>query len=759
MAPTASESAHHSDRDPQHGEDRKEGISDEVPCRHPITSKERNRFQYLDRRDGPPNGPGEEQPRARGERCRGEHAGNKRYERTSGLNETDPDVEESDRPLLNRAAPQASQVLAGNLASPRHPSGALPHCGGGIGRLLVVDAHVVKPLDGLSCQCEPDTQVLILGESFSEATDRIERGIGERHPGAAQVGRPAKIRTRKLDHSVPRPIRHCIGHGDRGATGIGRIEVDLHDRVSGRDLIADSFEQIGRHTIVGVDDEHDFSRCERLEVQVPRERRSLPLAAAIALDHAGGRCLRSRGVAAAIGDHDHIGGSGGMRLQHEVPHQVADHRLLVVRRHDDPYCTRRRCGRGRSIPPPPEGRDRVVARERRHENLWNGGEEPYHDGAQRTSNWPQAGPIVTSLPDRSVAIVLGTRPEIIKLAGTVHLLGDAARVIYTGQHYDPELSGIFFDEFGMARPDVHVGIGAERRGTQIGRATAGLDELFAEDRPLAVVVQGDTNTVAAGALAANAADIPLVHVEAGLRSFDRRMPEEHNRVIADHLSDRCLAATETGRRNLLAEQIGDDRIVVTGNTIVEAVERLMPRPDDRKTILSHFGVERDQFVLSTLHRPENTDDPANLRLILSELADLSVPVVLPLHPRTVRRIEEFDMGEALSRIMVVDPIGYRDFLALGAEAALLVSDSGGVQEEVSVYKRPLIVVRRSTERPEVIGTFADLVEPGPEIGTTANRWLDDLDQVHGRLEQLASPYGDATAPQQTVNAIVEVIDA
>lgn len=366
---------------------------------------------------------------------------------------------------------------------------------------------------------------------------------------------------------------------------------------------------------------------------------------------------------------------------------------------------------------------------------------------------------MTSLPDRSVAVVLGTRPEIIKLAGTVRLLGDAARVVYTGQHYDPELSGIFFDEFGMPRPNVHVGIGAERRGTQIGRATAGLDELFSEDRPLAVVVQGDTNTVAAGALAANAAEIPLVHVEAGLRSFDRRMPEEHNRVIADHLSDRCLAATDTGRQNLLSEQIDDERIVVTGNTIVEAVDRLMPAPEDRSVILQRYGVEPGRFVLSTLHRPENVDNPANLGLILTELADLPIPVVLPLHPRTVRRIEEFDMGDALSRLVVVDPIGYRDFLGLGAEAALLVSDSGGVQEEVSVYKRPLIVVRRSTERPEVLGTFAELVEPGPGIGALADRWLNDIERLHSELEELDSPYGDATAPQQTVDAIVEAIDA
>ncbi|MEA3511371.1 MAG: UDP-N-acetylglucosamine 2-epimerase (non-hydrolyzing), partial [Actinomycetota bacterium] len=310
----------------------------------------------------------------------------------------------------------------------------------------------------------------------------------------------------------------------------------------------------------------------------------------------------------------------------------------------------------------------------------------------------------------------------------------------------------------MPRPDVHVEIGGKRRGTQIGRATEGLDALFAEDRPLVIVVQGDTNTVAAGALAANSGEIPLVHVEAGLRSFDRRMPEEHNRVLADHFADRCLAATSLNRDNLLAERIDESRIVVTGNTVVEAVERLLPPKAERAVILARFGVEPDGFVLSTFHRPENVDDPETLSSILTELAGLPIPVLLPLHPRTVRRVEEFGFGPMLDRLTLVDPIGYRDFLALGAESAFLISDSGGVQEEVSVYKRPLIVVRRSTERPEVLGTFAELVEPGPAITAIAMDWLGRLGELHRELAFIPSPYGDASAPQRCVDAIVELVD-
>jgi len=363
----------------------------------------------------------------------------------------------------------------------------------------------------------------------------------------------------------------------------------------------------------------------------------------------------------------------------------------------------------------------------------------------------------TKLAPRSVAVVLGTRPEIIKLAGIVRELGDSALIIHTGQHYDPSLSEVFFEQFGMRPPDHHISIGGSTRGAQIGTAIVELDDLFRSNRPSCVVVQGDTNTVAAGALAANANEVPVVHVEAGLRSFDRAMPEEHNRILTDHLADLCLAPTKTSVKNLESESIPRERIAETGNTIIEAVERLMPPVDARRAITAEFGVESRAFVLATFHRPENVDDPERLEVILRELGGLAVPTILPLHPRTVARVSEFGLESLLDDIDVVDPIGYREFLSLGAESSLLVSDSGGVQEEVSVYKRPLIVVRRSTERPEVLGTFAELVEPGPDIRAIAQSWLEDLEAVHQRLADEPSPYGDAGAVQNSVTAIEELI--
>jgi UDP-N-acetylglucosamine 2-epimerase (non-hydrolysing) len=364
---------------------------------------------------------------------------------------------------------------------------------------------------------------------------------------------------------------------------------------------------------------------------------------------------------------------------------------------------------------------------------------------------------VSFAPD-SIAVVLGTRPEIIKLSHIIRRLGPAARVIHTGQHYDPNLSASFFAELSLPEPDLFVEVGGRERGHQIGKATELLDAHFAARRPQAVVVQGDTNAVLAGALAANAREIPLVHIEAGLRSFDRAMPEEHNRVVADHLSDLCCAPTGTNVANLAAEGITGDRVVLTGNTVVEAVTGLLPPPEERHILLAQHGVEAGRFVLSTFHRPENVDELATFETILRELAALPFPVLLPLHPRSVKRAGQFGLEPLLAQLRVIPPIGYRAFLGLEAEAALMISDSGGVQEEASIVKRPVLVVRQSTERPEVLGTFAERVEPGPAIGTAAARILDDPAAVHAYLATRPSPYGDGTASERSIGALSDLLE-
>lgn len=370
-----------------------------------------------------------------------------------------------------------------------------------------------------------------------------------------------------------------------------------------------------------------------------------------------------------------------------------------------------------------------------------------------------SSPQLNDLPPGSVAVVLGTRPEIIKLAHVIRLLGPAAVVLHTGQHYDQGLSGTFLEAFGLGEPHVYLGVGGQTRGQQIGLGVRALDDQLAELRPMAVVVQGDTNTALAGGLAANARETILVHVEAGLRSYDRRMPEEHNRVLVDHVGDLLCAPTDVAKKNLLEEGIPESRIRVTGNTVVEAVLELMPESSERSRLLDQHQLTSGEFVLSTFHRPENVDDPERFRVILTELASLEYPVLLPLHPRSMTRAAEHGMTGLLDAITVIDPIGYREFLGLGAESAFLISDSGGVQEEVSIYKRSVIVVRRSTERPEVLGTFAELVEPGPGISDVAARWSSDLPALHERLASIPSPYGDGTASARSVEAIGELVVA
>jgi UDP-N-acetylglucosamine 2-epimerase (non-hydrolysing) len=357
---------------------------------------------------------------------------------------------------------------------------------------------------------------------------------------------------------------------------------------------------------------------------------------------------------------------------------------------------------------------------------------------------------------RDVAIVLGTRPEAIKLFVLVELLGERARVIHTGQHFDENLAAGVADDLHLRAPDVQLQLGGIPRGAQIGRATDALTGLFREDRPGAVVVQGDTNSSLAGALAANAEEIPIVHVEAGLRSHDRAMPEEHNRVLIDHLADVCAAPTDLAAKHLAEEGIPAERVVVTGNTVVEAVQRMVPEARRRVELRERYGMADTRYVVATLHRPENVDSEPALRAALEGLQTFDEPVLLPLHPRTAARVRDLGLSDLLTGLRVVPPLVPSDFLGLAAEAALLVSDSGGVQEEVSVLKRPVLVVRRSTERPEALGTFAELI--GPEEIAERGHW-----HLHGagrdrNLAGIPSPFGDGTASQHIADLAVALAD-
>ncbi|HEY0932173.1 MAG TPA: UDP-N-acetylglucosamine 2-epimerase (non-hydrolyzing) [Trebonia sp.] len=347
-------------------------------------------------------------------------------------------------------------------------------------------------------------------------------------------------------------------------------------------------------------------------------------------------------------------------------------------------------------------------------------------------------------PDR-IAIITGTRPEIIKLRNICHALGPAGRVVHTSQHEDPELAGVFFAEAGVRVARTLSGIRGAARHVQVARMIEQLGELFRESPPAAVIVQGDTNTALAGAQAANCVGLPVIHVEAGLRSYDRAMPEEVNRCVVGVLADVHCAPTQLAVDQLRAEGVPENKIELTGNTIVEATLAMMPGPAEAAAVARSFGVQPDGYVLATIHRPENTDEPARLRVILDQLAQLGLPVLLPAHPRLRAAADRHGLTAELTRLQVRPPVGHRAFLALASLARLIVSDSGGIQEECTVLKRPLIVVRNSTERPESITAgFAQIVRPGPLMSELGRAVIADA-TLSDRLAATPCPYGDGTA--------------
>jgi UDP-N-acetylglucosamine 2-epimerase (non-hydrolysing) len=356
----------------------------------------------------------------------------------------------------------------------------------------------------------------------------------------------------------------------------------------------------------------------------------------------------------------------------------------------------------------------------------------------------------------NVAVVLGTRPEIIKLAPVAAALGSRARLIWTDQHYDPLLADIFFERLGWKQPLERLsGVGGSSRVSQVLAVMAGLAERFDAQRPSVVVVQGDTNTTNAGAQAAHYVGVPVVHVEAGLRSFDRSMPEEINRLVVGSVADLHCCATLGNAQHLRDAGVVDSAIRITGNPIVEATVAALPDEAEQRRILAGYGITPERYLLATVHRPENTDDPLRLALILAALESVGAPVLFPVHPRTASAISRYGLRTPPT-VKMVPPIDHPTFLALQANARLIVSDSGGVQEEVTVLKRPLVVVRNSTERPEAHEAgFAYLARPD-ELRPALNRMLDPA--LPAQLAAIPSPFGDGQAGARIAAEIVSFAD-
>lgn len=301
-----------------------------------------------------------------------------------------------------------------------------------------------------------------------------------------------------------------------------------------------------------------------------------------------------------------------------------------------------------------------------------------------------------------VVTIVGARPQFIKCAPVSRELRKKHEeiLVHTGQHYDYGMSDIFFEELSIPKPDYNLGIGSGNHGTQTGAMLAAIEEVLLKEKPDWLLVYGDTNSTVAGALAAAKLHIPVIHVEAGLRSFDKRMPEEINRIMTDHLSDLLICPTGTAVANLKEEGIVDG-VYHVGDVMADAVLYNKERASLHSKILETVGVSKGQYIAATIHRPSNTDSKENMESIFSAFEKSEKTIVFPIHPRTRKYLAEYQI-EVPENVHLIEPLGYLDMLQLTANAEKVVTDSGGVQKEAYILKVPCVTLRENTEWVETL---------------------------------------------------------
>lgn len=344
--------------------------------------------------------------------------------------------------------------------------------------------------------------------------------------------------------------------------------------------------------------------------------------------------------------------------------------------------------------------------------------------------------------------VVGARPQFVKLAPISKALADRAEhvIVHTGQHYDELMSDVFFQDLGIPAPDYNLGVGSGRHGEQTGAMLAGLEKVFEEATPDVVLVYGDTNSTLAAALAAVKMHIPVAHLEAGLRSFNRRMPEEHNRVLTDHASDLLLSPTQVGMDHLAHEGLGDKSVMV-GDVMTDVLYQVREQLAAQGQPLP-AGLEAGSYYVCTIHRPDNTDAPERLKAIVESLSTLSKPVLLLAHPRLKALAEAHGVDLAAGSIVLNDPLAYPQLVNAVANSAGVVTDSGGLQKEAFLMRVPCTTIRPETE-------WVETVQLGWNILVN-----DDLTQLPSVVERPApspteaTPYGDGHAAQRTVDALL-----
>ncbi len=360
-----------------------------------------------------------------------------------------------------------------------------------------------------------------------------------------------------------------------------------------------------------------------------------------------------------------------------------------------------------------------------------------------------------------IAFIIGTRPEIIKMSPLIDEVdkrGIDYILIHTGQHYDFEMSQQFFLELELREPDYNIGVGSNSHGKQTATMMNGIEEVLISEKPDIVLVQGDTNAVLAGALVAAKLHIAVGHVEAGLRSYDKTMPEEVNRMVADVCTNLFFVPTEETAVNLLFEGISPKDIFITGNTVVDACYRNLKIASKSSNIMSDLQIQGDILSL-TLHRAENVDNYERLESIVKALLEIEgLTIVFPVHPRTVKTLKDFGMYARLEEaphIQMIKPIGYLDFLILQSNSKLMITDSGGIQEEAITLNVPCLTLRYNTERPETVHAGGNILVGADTAKITENvsQILKD-DEIYSRMQEAKNPYGDGTASVKILDTII-----
>lgn len=357
-----------------------------------------------------------------------------------------------------------------------------------------------------------------------------------------------------------------------------------------------------------------------------------------------------------------------------------------------------------------------------------------------------------------VLTVIGARPQFIKAAAVSRIIREeyAAEVeqvvVHTGQHFDANMSAIFFEQLGIPQPDRNLGISGGGHGAMTGRILSALEEVLVEEQPDTVLVYGDTNSTLAAALAAAKLHIPVAHVEAGLRSFNMRMPEEINRVLTDRISSALFCPTLAAIRNLEMEGMREN-IHHVGDVMYDMALLFSKWTRENSTAVEDMGLAQRGFALATCHREENTNSPGNLREILAGLGGVAerLTVVLPLHPRTRKLVEAHGLAHMLAPLAVVDPLPFFTMVALEQAAALILTDSGGVQKEAFFYGVPCVTMREQTE-------WVETVELGRNTltGASAERIIQAAENAPPPLETVTdSPYGEGDAARKIIKALVD----